>query len=420
MTIISKLINDRLSDYSSSYEDFVKLVSLLESNQKYDEARLAAWLMSIRCLGLSKSETADLTKAMASEIKDFEGLNVVDKHSTGGVGDSVSLIALPIVAANGIPIVKLSGKMLGFTGGTVDKLMSIPNINLSKNKKEIINQVKETSLYIGAQTEELCKSDKIMYDLRHRTHSVDSIPLIASSIMSKKIVAGSKNIVINLKYGNGAFMSDLNKAIHLKEYMESIARAHHINLAVILEESNQPLSQKIGTRIEIRNAYDILQKGYTQSILQKETKRLTMMSIEIASHMISLALNLEFAFAKEKAVEALNNGKACQTFEKMIVAQGGDLQAVFSQKAKYEYKLVSDYPGKIQQIHTKELGSLINRYSVNASREIDYEFAVVLHKELGDAVAKNDPLFTVYSNQRYREDEIMSLEQELKKTYLIN
>ena len=247
MTHIAKMIQDKLNGVAHSKEDFDVMVKMLR-DKTYDEAQLAAWLMAVRCLGLSQEETADLTMAMVTKPTGEDVLtSVIDKHSTGGVGDSVTLLVVPIVAACGVPLIKLSGKMLGFTGGTIDKLLAIPGIDLEKRPVDIKKQVEEVGAYIGMQTDNLCFADKIMYELRDRTGSVASIPLICSSILSKKLSTGAEKLVINLKYGNGAFIGSYDEAIILKEYMLCVCEKNNVPARIIIEETNQPIANVIGT-----------------------------------------------------------------------------------------------------------------------------------------------------------------------------
>ena len=378
-------------------QQFRDMVASLKE-KTYDEAQLAAWLMAVRCKGLSLDETADLTMAMVTH-SDETLTSIVDKHSTGGVGDSVTFLALPIASACGIPIIKLSGKMLGFTGGTVDKLLAIPGIALDKSPEEIHEQVDQVGLYIGMQTGEICFADKIMYELRNRTGSVESIPLIASSILSKKLSTGAKNLVIDLKYGNGAFMKDKESAEKLRDYMAAICNKVGVGLRVILEEANEPLASQIGTGIEVKNALRLLD---AKELYDDDDQKLLDTALEVASAMVELALDLPSQEAPKRAKNALKSGKAASTFRAMIQAQGGDLQALHAQKPEYKFDIQADYGGILRQIDTARLGSLVNDASMYGSEDhlADPTFGVQLYKRTGETLKRGEALLRISYNQR--------------------
>lgn len=317
MTHIAKMIQDKLNGVAHSKDDFDVMVKMLR-DKTYDEAQLAAWLMAVRCLGLSQEETADLTMAMVTKPTGEDVLtSVIDKHSTGGVGDSVTLLVVPIVAACGVPLIKLSGKMLGFTGGTIDKLLAIPGIDLEKRPVDIKKQVEEVGAYIGMQTDNLCFADKIMYELRDRTGSVASIPLICSSILSKKLSTGAEKLVINLKYGNGAFIGSYDEAIILKDYMLCVCEKNNVPARIIIEETNQPIANVIGTGLEIQNIYSILNNEL--DVCERED-HLIEVSLNIAAEMLSLAKGIPYEEAEAQCLTAWDSGAAKRVFEKMIKA----------------------------------------------------------------------------------------------------
>lgn len=397
MTIISQMTEQVLEGKALNTQQFQDMVATLKNNT-YDEAQLAAWLMAVRCKGLSLEETADLTMAMVTH-SDGDLISIVDKHSTGGVGDSVTFLALPIASACGIPIIKLSGIMLGFTGGTVDKLLAIPGIVLDKSPEEIHKQVDEVGLYIGMQTGEICFADKIMYELRNRTGSVESIPLIASSILSKKLSTGAKNLVIDLKYGNGAFMKDKDSAEKLKEYMTFICNKAGVGLRVILEEANEPLASKIGTGIEVKNALRLLD---ARELYDEEDQKLLDTGLEVASAMIELALHVPAQKAQQEAKKALTSGAASNTFCAMIQSQSGDLEAFHAQKPDYKFDIQADYGGILRYIDTAKLGSLINDTSLYGAEthKPDPTFGVTLYKRTGETLKRGDTLMRISYNKR--------------------
>lgn len=301
MTHIEKMIQDKLNGTTHTKDDFEKMVEMLR-DKTYDEAQLAAWLMAVRCLGLSMEETADLTMAMVTKPAGDELLtSVIDKHSTGGVGDSVTLLVVPIVAACGVPLIKLSGKMLGFTGGTIDKLLAIPGIDLEKKPADIKMQVEEVGAYIGMQTDNLCFADKIMYELRDRTGSVASIPLICSSILSKKLSTGAERLVINLKYGNGAFIGSYEEALVLKQYMLCVCEKNNVPAKIVIEETNQPIANVIGTGLEIQNIYSILNNEI--EVCDRED-HLIEVSLNISAEMVVLAKDIPYEDAEAQCLNA--------------------------------------------------------------------------------------------------------------------
>lgn len=396
MTELAQMTAQVLDGKHITADQFQQMVISL-TNHTYDEAQLAAWLMAVRCKGLSPEETSALTMAMVTHNDDMLDC-IVDKHSTGGVGDSVTFLALPIVCASGIPIVKLSGKMLGFTGGTVDKLLSIPGIVLNKSPYEIQKQVKKVGLYIGMQTDELCPADKIMYELRDRTGSIASIPLIASSILSKKFSTGAKNIVIDLKYGNGAFMKDRTTAQALADYMSTICDKAGIGLKVIFEEANEPLSSSIGTAIEIKNVLRLLDAA---ECYDDDDQKLLDIALDVAAAMIELAVDASPDEARKQARKALTSKKASEVFRAMINAQNGDLEAFNAMKPSYKYDIRSEYNGLLRSIDTAMLGRIINDLSMygNDNHTADPSFGAILYKRPGDKVKRGDAILRLCYNE---------------------
>lgn len=398
MTHIAKMINDKLNGLIHSKEDFAAMIESLRE-KTYDEAQLAAWLMAVRCLGLSKEETALLTESMVTKPHGGEILtSVIDKHSTGGVGDSVTLLVVPIVAACGVPMIKLSGKMLGFTGGTIDKLLAIPGIHLEKQASEIKKQVEEVGAYIGMQTEDLCFADKIMYELRDRTGSVASIPLICSSILSKKFSTGAEKLVINLKYGQGAFIDTSEEAEILKDYMIYTCEKNHVPVSIITEETNQPIADVVGTGLEIQNVYRILNNE--KDICAKE-RHVIDVSMKIATEMLVLVKNIDHEAARNECFVAWNSSKAKYVFENMIASQNGRLNELLAQQPMYRYPVQSNMAGTLQFIDTTKLGQLVNDYAASDDflHGIDPMFGLIVEKHLGDNVQKDDTLVTVCYNE---------------------
>ena len=418
MTHIAKMIQDKLNGVAHSKEDFDVMVKMLR-DKTYDEAQLAAWLMAVRCLGLSQDETADLTMAMVTKPTGEDVLtSVIDKHSTGGVGDSVTLLVVPIVAACGVPLIKLSGKMLGFTGGTIDKLLAIPGIDLEKRPVDIKKQVEEVGAYIGMQTDNLCFADKIMYELRDRTGSVASIPLICSSILSKKLSTGAEKLVINLKYGNGAFIGSYDEAIILKEYMLCVCEKNNVPARIIIEETNQPIANVIGTGLEIQNIYSILNNEL--DVCERED-HLIEVSLNIAAEMLSLAKGIPYEEAEAQCLTAWDSGAAKRVFEKMIKAQNGRLNDLMKELPKNQYKVTALSGGVVHTINTIKVGQLVNDYAASDEYEygIDPLFGIKLEKHLGDSVKQNDTLVTILYNDSLDNKKMQSLIDELVSCYKI-
>lgn len=416
MTHIAKMIQDKLNGTTHTKDDFEKMVEMLR-DKTYDEAQLAAWLMAVRCLGLSMEETADLTMAMVTKPVGDELLtSVIDKHSTGGVGDSVTLLVVPIVAACGVPLIKLSGKMLGFTGGTIDKLLAIPGIDLEKKPADIKMQVEEVGAYIGMQTDNLCFADKIMYELRDRTGSVASIPLICSSILSKKLSTGAERLVINLKYGNGAFIGSYEEALVLKQYMLCVCEKNNVPAKIVIEETNQPIANVIGTGLEIQNIYSILNNEI--EVCDRED-HLIEVSLNISAEMVALAKDIPYEDAEAQCLNAWDSGAAKIVFEKMIDAQGGHLNELMKKLPKYHCAVKATSNGRVDTINTTKIGQLTNDYAVSDANAIDPLFGLVIEKHLGDMVKENDTLATVHYNDGLNGERLKTLIDELQDCYKI-
>lgn len=416
MTHIAKMIQDKLNGTTHTKDDFEKMVEMLR-DKTYDEAQLAAWLMAVRCLGLSMEETADLTMAMVTKPVGDELLtSVIDKHSTGGVGDSVTLLVVPIVAACGVPLIKLSGKMLGFTGGTIDKLLAIPGIDLEKKPADIKMQVEEVGAYIGMQTDNLCFADKIMYELRDRTGSVASIPLICSSILSKKLSTGAERLVINLKYGNGAFIGSYEEALVLKQYMLCVCERNNVPAKIVIEETNQPIANVIGTGLEIQNIYSILNNEI--EVCDRED-HLIEVSLNISAEMVALAKDIPYEDAEAQCLNAWDSGAAKIVFEKMIDAQGGHLNELMKKLPKYHCAVKATSNGRVDTINTTKIGQLTNDYAVSDANAIDPLFGLVIEKHLGDMVKENDTLATVHYNDGLNGERLKTLIDELQDCYKI-
>ena len=366
----------------------------------------AAWCMAVFFNGLSPRELADLTLAMADsgdkvDLKDTVRF-AVDKHSTGGVGDKTTLVVEPLVAACGVPVGKMSGRGLGFSGGTVDKLESIPGMRLTLSLPEFKRQLKKVGLVLTGQSADLAPADGKLYALRDVTGTVQSIPLIASSVMSKKIAGGAQAIVLDVKVGRGAFMETLPEARALARAMVGIGRLVKRRTVALLSDMNQPLGNAVGNALEVREAIDTLHGGGPADFREH--------SLTVAAHLLMLARKANtLAGAKRLLRAALADGSAWAKFRAFVGAQGGDLSVIDDPEklptAAYVEVVRAPRSGFIRQIDAREIG--LAAVDLGAGRHkktdaIDHAVGFVIHHKVGDRVAKGDPLFTVHANDRSR------------------
>lgn len=359
-----------------------------------------ALLMAIYIRGMSDREMITLTKEMAvsGDTLDLSELGITaDKHSTGGVGDKTTLIVTPIVASLGINVAKMSGRGLGHTGGTVDKLESIEGFRVSLTPDEFINQVKNVGISVVGQTGELAPADKIIYSLRDATATVGSVPLIASSIMSKKLAAGSETIVLDVKYGSGAFMKTTDDAVSLSRKMVDIGKASGRKMAAVISDMDTPLGRNIGNALEVKEAVEVLLGGGPEDLKE--------VCLTLAANMISLSLGLDINEAFGKAEEALESGKAYEKFTEFISAQGGDISKIENTdtlpKADIIYNVLAPESGYITGMQAETIGSA--SVILGAGREkkddiIDYSAGIVLFKKTGDKVEKGEKIAELHTN----------------------
>ena len=364
----------------------------------------SALLMSIYFQGLSEKEITDLTEAMmlsgdVVDLSEIKGIKV-DKHSTGCVGDKTTLIVAPIAAAAGVPVAKMSGRGLGFTGGTRDKLESVPGYKTALTQKEFIDQVNEIGISLIGQTADIAVADKKLYSLRDVTGTVGSLGLITASIMSKKLASGGDAIVLDVKCGRGGFMKTKEEARKLADLMIKIGEKHGKKTAALITDMNEPLGNAVGNTLEVIEAIETL-KG-------KGPEDITKLSFEIAGHMILLgkkARSIEDAV--ESAKEVLYSGKALDKFRRLIDAQGGDPKIIDDYsllgKAKYENNIISQKNGVIKEIDAQKVGEaaqLLGAGRVTKEDDIDFCAGVLLSKKIGAGVSKRDVLATVFSEDR--------------------
>ncbi len=366
----------------------------------------AAWAMAVLLQGMSGRETAALTAAMISsgDQLDISGVVpfAVDKHSTGGVGDKTTLVVEPLVSACGVPVGKMSGRGLSFTGGTLDKMESIPGFRVDLSTEEFLQQLGEVGLVLSGQTADLAPADGKLYALRDVTGTVPSIPLIASSIMSKKLAAGAQGIVLDVKIGAGAFMHKIEEGRILANAMVDIARRAGRTAVALISDMNQPLGFAVGNAIEVREAIDTLQGAGPEDFRAH--------CLEVTGHMLMLAKRApDLARAKQLAIEALDSGAALRKFKDLVVAQGGDVSVVEDPtqlpRAKYIEAVSSPSTGWVAGVHAMEVG--LTALDLGAGRErkgeqVDHAVGVVVHKKVGDPLQEGEALFSIHANHEDR------------------
>ncbi|HID89962.1 MAG TPA: thymidine phosphorylase [Anaerolineae bacterium] len=366
----------------------------------------AAWLMAVFLRGMTDRETEDLTMAMAysgdiMNLKDVAPF-VVDKHSTGGVGDKVSLVVVPTVAACGLPVGKMTGRGLGFSGGTVDKLESIPGFRTDLSHEEFRVQLARIGIVLTGQSLDLAPADRKLYALRDVTGTVPSLPLIVSSIMSKKIAAGADAIVLDVKVGSGAFMKTLDGAEALARSMVRIGQRVGRRVVALISDMNQPLGWAVGNALEVREAIETLHGGGPADFREH--------CLVVAAEM--LALGGKAADPEEGrrlAADAIASGAAWAKFRAMVEAQGGDLSVVDDPDRLPRARLIEPAPapagGYLQRVNAAEVGLAV--VDLGGGREkkedtIDHAVGVVTHHKVGDRIEKGEPLFTIHANDEHR------------------
>lgn len=363
--------------------------------------QMSALLMAIYLNGMDDRETVTLTKQMAcsGDTLDLSGISGVtaDKHSTGGVGDKTTLIVAPIVAALGIKVAKMSGRGLGHTGGTVDKLEAIDGFRVSLSPEEFLKQVKETGICVIGQTGNLAPADKKIYALRDATATVGSIPLIASSIMSKKLAAGSHCIVLDVKTGSGAFMKTPQQAEILSRKMVDIGNAAGRKTAALITDMDTPLGKNIGNALEIIEAVETL-KGHGSDDL-------TQVCIALASNIVSLSLDMDIDKAQSAVCDCIKDGSAYNKFLEFIAAQGGDIRLIEDTermpKAKYVYPLLCPQDGYISAMDAEKIGTasvILGAGRKTKEDSIDYSAGIILLKKTCDSVKKGEVLAQLHTN----------------------
>ena len=373
--------------------------------------QMSAFAMAVYFKGMTTREISDLTMAMVGTGQQFDlsaisGIKV-DKHSTGGVGDKVTLILAPLVASFGVPVAKMSGRGLGHTGGTIDKLESVKGYQVERSQEDFIKQVQEIGVSVIGQSDQLVKADKLLYALRDVTATVDTIPLIASSVMSKKIAAGADSILLDVTVGEGAFMKNLEDARALARTMVDLGKAVGRRTVAVITDMSQPLGTSIGNRLEILEALEILQGQGREDI--------TEFICELARIMLGLA-NVEKSVSEIR--EHLTNGAALKKFEEMIAAQGGDLEDLYrpSQTA-YVAEVRADQSGYITELPAMEFGLFAMRLGAGRavkSDKLDYETGIVFEKKVGETVEIGEIVAKIYANEKISQELVTEFQKNVR------
>jgi len=362
----------------------------------------AAWLMAVYLRGMTDRETRDLTLAMthSGDVLDLKKIVpfAVDKHSTGGVGDKVSLVVAPLAAACGLSVAKMTGRGLGFTGGTVDKLESIPGYRTDLSRAEFEAQLEAIGIVLTGQAADLAPADRKLYALRDVTATVASIPLIVSSIMSKKLAAGADGIVLDVKVGNGAFMKTVEEAEALAEAMVRLGSEVGRQVVALISDMNQPLGQAVGNALEVREAIDTLQGNGPDGFREH--------CLAVAAEMLMLSdPSVDREVARARASEALASGAAWIKFRELVEAQGGDVRCVEEPERLEQAEQIEPVPapreGYLAAVNAAEIGLAVVALGGGRERKgepIDHSVGVIVHHKVGDRLQKGAPLFTVHAN----------------------
>lgn|SRR5574341_1251313 len=363
----------------------------------------SAWCMAVYLNGMTAEETTHLTMAMArsGEILDLSGVLdfVVDKHSSGGVGDKTSLVVLPLVVACGVPVAKMSGRGLSFSGGTLDKMESITGYNVNLSRDQFIAQVKEQGIVLCGQTADLAPADAKFYALRDVTGTVPSKPLIASSIMSKKIAGGADAIVLDVKCGSGAFMNTLEDARELARLMADIGAGVGRKVTALISDMNQPLGKAVGNALEVREAIDTLRGNGPADFVEH--------CLVVAGHMLRLAGKsraADLSDIRPTVEQKLASGEAFDVFRRLVAAQGGDVSQVDQLDRLPHAPIVLDVPsrksGYVKAVHAQEVGLAALELGAGRHKKgdpVDHSVGVIVHRKVGESIARNETLFTIHA-----------------------
>ena len=394
MNIIDIINKKRLNEKLTNEEINYVITNFVNGN--IPDYQMSSLLMAICINGMDLDETLYLTDAMINsgdkiDLSDIPGVKV-DKHSTGGIGDKVTLVVAPLVSSVGVVVPKMSGRGLGYTGGTIDKLESIEGFTTSLTTEEFIKQVHDIGIVVASQTGNLVPADKKIYALRDVSGTTESIPLIASSIMSKKIASGSNKIVIDLKVGNGALMKNIDDATKLAETMIKIGRSYNVKVVCVLSDMNQPLGNNVGNGLEVVEALEVL-KGNVQNDVRE-------LSLTIGSIMVSLAQDISISDSRSKLEESLKNGKALEKFYEFIKYQKGNINNI--DVSTKEFSIKSCKTGFVTKIDNYGLGEIARKIGAGRLKKEDkihYGVGFVLNKKIGDYVLEDEELIKVYLDE---------------------
>ena len=373
--------------------------------------QMSAFAMAVYFKGMTTREISDLTMNMVKTGQEFDLSAIdgvkVDKHSTGGVGDKVTLILAPLVASFGVPVAKMSGRGLGHTGGTIDKLESIKGYQVERSQEDFIRQVQDIGVSVIGQSDQLVKADKLLYALRDVTATVDTIPLIASSVMSKKIAAGADAILLDVTVGEGAFMKTVDEARELAQTMVDLGKAVGRKTVAVITDMSQPLGRAIGNRLEILEAMEILQG--------KGREDISHFICELAQIMLGLA---DIEKTIEEIRQHLENGQALAKFEEMVAAQGGDLEDLYRPvKVAHVLEIPAQDTGVISALPAMEFGLYAMRLGAGRavkSDDLDYETGIVFEKKVGDSVQKGEIVAKVYTNGKISSELVTEFQKYVK------
>lgn len=373
--------------------------------------QMSAFAMAVYFKGMTTREISDLTMNMVKTGQEFDLSAIdgvkVDKHSTGGVGDKVTLILAPLVASFGVPVAKMSGRGLGHTGGTIDKLESIKGYQVERSQEDFIRQVQDIGVSVIGQSNQLVKADKLLYALRDVTATVDTIPLIASSVMSKKIAAGADAILLDVTVGEGAFMKTVDEAHELAQTMVDLGKAVGRKTVAVITDMSQPLGRAIGNRLEILEAIEILQG--------KGREDISHFICELAQIMLGLA-DVEKTIKEIR--QHLENGQALAKFEEMVAAQGGDLEDLYRPvKVAHVLEIPAQETGVISALPAMEFGFYAMRLGAGRavkSDDLDYETGIVFEKKVGDSVQMGEIVAKVYTNGKISSELVTEFQKYVK------
>ena len=392
--MILDIINKKANNYELTKEE-LETIFMGYLKDEVKDYQMSAFLMAICINDMSDSEIFALTDIFirSGEVLDLSFIDAikVDKHSTGGVGDKTTLIVVPLVASCNVPIIKMSGRGLGYTGGTIDKLESIPGFKVDLTEDEIKRQAKEIGIVITSQTKDLAPLDKKVYALRDVTATTNSIPLIASSIMSKKIAGGTDKIVIDIKVGNGALIKTEQEAERLSSLLIKIGSYYQKEVRTVISNMDRPLGHNIGNKLEVLEAIEVLKN--------KEKGQLLELSIDLATKMVSMGKEISESDAKKEVIENLETGKALNKFIEFVKYQGGDLESLTIESKVYNIK--ANKSGVLKDINALSIAKLSESLGAgrkNKEDNIDYNAGVIIKKEIGDEVKEGDILANLYTN----------------------